>query len=101
MYIYFLGLFPNIPETPDVTFYDQNTKCKRSILLLYFSGPPSSIRNLQVSFRDHTSLTLTWSPPEDPGGRRDVTYEIVCQGLCSQVHYEPAQKGFNKTRSAI
>ncbi|KAG7277673.1 hypothetical protein CRUP_024493 [Coryphaenoides rupestris] len=26
-----------------------------------------------------TCLTLEWSPPSDPGGRRDLTYNVLCK----------------------
>ncbi|XP_071187256.1 ephrin type-A receptor 6-like [Salvelinus alpinus] len=39
---------------------------------------PSAPRNL-ISLINETSLFLTWSPPSDSGGRKDLTYNIMCQ----------------------
>ncbi|XP_035484789.1 ephrin type-A receptor 6-like isoform X3 [Scophthalmus maximus] len=41
-------------------------------------GPPSAPRNL-VSLINDTALFLQWMPPSDTGGRKDVTYNILCQ----------------------
>ncbi|KAF0043086.1 hypothetical protein F2P81_004423 [Scophthalmus maximus] len=40
--------------------------------------PPSAPRNL-VSLINDTALFLQWMPPSDTGGRKDVTYNILCQ----------------------
>uniref|UniRef100_A0A3B5BC09 receptor protein-tyrosine kinase n=1 Tax=Stegastes partitus TaxID=144197 RepID=A0A3B5BC09_9TELE len=40
--------------------------------------PPSSPRNL-VSLINDTALFLQWMPPSDTGGRKDITYNILCQ----------------------
>ncbi|XP_069553843.1 ephrin type-A receptor 6-like isoform X2 [Brachyistius frenatus] len=40
--------------------------------------PPSAPRNL-VSLINDTALFLQWMPPSDAGGRRDITYNILCQ----------------------
>ncbi|XP_030198575.1 ephrin type-A receptor 6 [Gadus morhua] len=40
--------------------------------------PPSAPRNLMYNLND-TCLMLEWSPPSDPGGRRDVTYSVLCK----------------------
>lgn len=45
---------------------------------LYSSGPPSAPRNL-VSLINDTALFLQWMPPSDTGGRKDITYNILCQ----------------------
>lgn len=42
------------------------------------SGPPSAPRNL-VSLVNDTALFLQWMPPSDLGGRKDITYNILCQ----------------------
>lgn len=42
------------------------------------SGPPSAPRNL-VSLINDTALFLQWMPPSDTGGRKDITYNILCQ----------------------
>ncbi|XP_048885338.1 ephrin type-A receptor 6-like [Brienomyrus brachyistius] len=40
--------------------------------------PPSPPRNVVFSLNE-TSLFLEWSPPSDTGGRRDLTYSVVCK----------------------
>ncbi|XP_032381482.1 ephrin type-A receptor 6 isoform X5 [Etheostoma spectabile] len=39
---------------------------------------PSAPRNL-VSLINDTALFLQWMPPSDTGGRKDITYNILCQ----------------------
>ncbi|XP_062313032.1 LOW QUALITY PROTEIN: ephrin type-A receptor 6-like [Osmerus eperlanus] len=40
--------------------------------------PPSPPRNLVFNLND-TSLLLEWNPPSDTGGRRDLTYNVLCK----------------------
>ncbi|KAM9860983.1 ephrin type-A receptor 6-like [Aulostomus maculatus] len=40
--------------------------------------PPSAPRNL-VSLINDTALFLQWMPPSDTGGRKDITYNVLCQ----------------------
>uniref|UniRef100_A0A8C5EZY9 Ephrin type-A receptor 6 n=1 Tax=Gouania willdenowi TaxID=441366 RepID=A0A8C5EZY9_GOUWI len=40
--------------------------------------PPSAPRNL-VSLINDTALFLRWMPPSDLGGRKDITYNVLCQ----------------------
>ncbi|KAM4609026.1 ephrin type-A receptor 6-like [Polymixia lowei] len=40
--------------------------------------PPSPPRNLMFNLND-TCLILEWSPPSDTGGRRDLTYNVLCK----------------------
>uniref|UniRef100_A0A3Q1I7J5 Ephrin type-A receptor 6 n=1 Tax=Anabas testudineus TaxID=64144 RepID=A0A3Q1I7J5_ANATE len=40
--------------------------------------PPSAPRNLASVIND-TALFLQWMPPGDTGGRKDITYNILCQ----------------------
>lgn len=44
----------------------------------FSSGPPSAPRNLASLIND-TALFLQWMPPSDTGGRKDITYNILCQ----------------------
>ena len=44
----------------------------------FSSGPPSAPRNL-VSLINDTALFLQWMPPSDTGGRKDITYNILCK----------------------
>lgn len=47
-------------------------------LVFFLSGPPSSPRNLLFNMND-TCLMLEWSPPNDTGGRRDLSYNVLCK----------------------
>uniref|UniRef100_A0A1A8D2I9 receptor protein-tyrosine kinase n=2 Tax=Nothobranchius TaxID=28779 RepID=A0A1A8D2I9_NOTKA len=40
--------------------------------------PPSAPRNV-ISSINETSVILDWSWPEDTGGRRDITFNVVCK----------------------
>ncbi|XP_041663274.1 ephrin type-A receptor 6-like [Cheilinus undulatus] len=40
--------------------------------------PPSPPRNVMFNLND-TCLMLEWSPPSDTGGRRDLTYNVLCR----------------------
>jgi len=54
-------------------------------------------------------LHLSWSPPEDTGGRTDITYSVECQRcegavcqLCGEkVRYEPASAGLTRTKVSV
>ncbi|XP_032824134.2 ephrin type-A receptor 4-like [Petromyzon marinus] len=45
--------------------------------------PPSAPGNV-ISNVNETSVTLEWSPPGETGGRRDVSYSIVCRRCPSE-----------------
>lgn len=77
--------------------------------ILYFpSGLPSAPRDL-VATSSGGKLLLTWSPPEETGGRSDITYSVECQHcegpLClpcgDKVRYEPASAGLTEPRVAV
>ncbi|XP_078088675.1 ephrin type-A receptor 6 isoform X2 [Mustelus asterias] len=40
--------------------------------------PPSTPRNVIFNIND-SSLILEWSPPVDTGGRKDLTYNVICK----------------------
>ncbi|XP_071420271.1 ephrin type-A receptor 6 isoform X2 [Pithys albifrons albifrons] len=40
--------------------------------------PPSAPRNVVFNIND-TALMLEWSPPSDTGGRKDLTYSVICK----------------------
>lgn len=54
-------------------------------------------------------LLLSWSPPEDTGGRSDITYSVecqrcedaVCQSCGEKIHYEPAGVGLTDTKVSV
>ncbi|TRY98795.1 hypothetical protein DNTS_031467, partial [Danionella cerebrum] len=51
--------------------------------------PPSAPRNA-ISNVNETSVFLEWTAPEETGGRKDVTYSILCSKISSDSsHYEP------------
>ncbi|XP_039867490.1 ephrin type-A receptor 6-like isoform X1 [Simochromis diagramma] len=77
--------------------------------------PPSAPRNL-VSLINDTALFLQWMPPSDTGGRKDITYNILCQrcggsdssGAVTQcepcepdLHFIPRPLGITGTSVAI
>lgn len=63
---------------------EQNASPLPHVLLCFLSlsshlpGPPSAPRNV-ISSINETSVILDWSWPEDSGGRRDVTFTVVCK----------------------
>ncbi|XP_039770414.1 ephrin type-A receptor 6 isoform X4 [Ornithorhynchus anatinus] len=40
--------------------------------------PPSAPRNVVFNINE-TALILQWSPPSDTGGRKDLTYSVICK----------------------
>ncbi|XP_063925314.1 ephrin type-B receptor 1-B isoform X3 [Zophobas morio] len=64
--------------------------------------PPSAPQNLTVNFVDQSTVALSWTPPENLGGRNDVVYRIKCDA-CSLglVQYNPHTETFNDTRVTI
>uniref|UniRef100_A0A670IS26 receptor protein-tyrosine kinase n=2 Tax=Podarcis muralis TaxID=64176 RepID=A0A670IS26_PODMU len=40
--------------------------------------PPSAPRNVIFNINE-TALMLEWSPPSDTGGRKDLTYSVICK----------------------
>ncbi|KAM6892562.1 ephrin type-B receptor 4b-like, partial [Xenentodon cancila] len=80
------------------------------------SRPPSAPR-LPVSHPNDTMVTLEWSEPLDRGGRRDLTYRVLCSscgpasnakglvGSCTpcddSVLYRPGQSGLTQRHIII
>lgn len=52
--------------------------CTHIVHVFFYLGPPSAPRNL-VSLINDTALFLQWMPPRDTGGRKDITYNVLCQ----------------------
>ncbi|XP_069832079.1 ephrin type-A receptor 3-like isoform X4 [Dendropsophus ebraccatus] len=74
------------------------------------SRPPSAPHNPMLTVNE-TAVIMEWSPPEDSGGRKDVTYNIHCRRCqlegqkcnpCgSGIHYIPRQFGLSHPRVLI
>uniref|UniRef100_A0A674N9T9 receptor protein-tyrosine kinase n=1 Tax=Takifugu rubripes TaxID=31033 RepID=A0A674N9T9_TAKRU len=72
------------------------------------SGLPSAPRDL-LATHSAGKLLLSWSPPQDTGGRTDITYNIecqrceglVCQSCGEKIHYEPANVGLTDTKVLV
>lgn len=41
--------------------------------------PPSAPVNLTLRHFNQSALTLSWEPPQDRGGRQEVTYDVRCE----------------------
>ncbi|MEQ2202512.1 hypothetical protein XENOCAPTIV_004636, partial [Xenoophorus captivus] len=75
------------------------------------SGLPSAPRDLVAtpSPLSPGKLLLSWLPPEDTGGRNDITYTVECQrcegSLCQfcgeKIRYEPANTGLTDTKVSV
>jgi len=81
-------------------------------------GPPSAPRNV-ISSINETSVILDWSWPEDSGGRRDATFNVLCKRCrgeaangtsggnlrcepCrSKVHFLPRATGLHNTTVTV
>ncbi|XP_063319935.1 ephrin type-A receptor 2 isoform X1 [Pelmatolapia mariae] len=74
------------------------------------SGPPSAPLDLSA-FRQPSvgRLILSWTPPEDTGGRNDITYSVecqrcdgvVCQPCGERVRYEPGSTKLTESRVSV
>ncbi|XP_029012741.1 ephrin type-A receptor 2 isoform X2 [Betta splendens] len=75
------------------------------------SGLPSAPKDLVATTTQHSAgrLVLSWSPPEDTGGRTDITYSVecqrcegtVCQACGEKIRYEPGNAGLSDTRVTV
>lgn len=76
-----------------------------------FAGLPSAPKDLVAITTQHSAgkLVLSWSPPEDTGGRTDITYNIecqrcegsVCQACGEKIRYEPTNTGLSDTKVTV
>ena len=64
---------------------------KKSFLL---PACPSAPRDLAVADRTNTTITVTWQPPEDNGGRDDVFYILEYRQL-EEVDFTENETVFN------
>ncbi|XP_060716649.1 ephrin type-A receptor 6 [Tachysurus vachellii] len=72
--------------------------------------PPSPPRNV-VYIMNETALFLQWAPPSDTGGRKDLTYNVMCQRCSvegqscqpcdSDVRFVPPPVGLTRTSVAV
>uniref|UniRef100_A0AAZ3S1A9 Ephrin type-A receptor 6 n=1 Tax=Oncorhynchus tshawytscha TaxID=74940 RepID=A0AAZ3S1A9_ONCTS len=72
--------------------------------------PPSPPRNVVFNLND-TCLQLEWSPPSDMGGRRDLTYNVLCKRcgpepdqcqLCGEeLRFVPRPQGLTNTTVTV
>uniref|UniRef100_A0A4W6BS88 receptor protein-tyrosine kinase n=1 Tax=Lates calcarifer TaxID=8187 RepID=A0A4W6BS88_LATCA len=75
------------------------------------SGLPSAPRDLVATTTQLSAgkLLLSWSPPEDTGGRTDITYSVDCQrcegSACQpcgeKIRYEPSSVGLTDTKVSV
>ncbi|KAF7643125.1 hypothetical protein LDENG_00244610, partial [Lucifuga dentata] len=75
------------------------------------SGLPSAPQDLMATTTQLSAgkVLLSWSPPEDTGGRADITYSVecrrcegaACQPCGEKVHYDPASMGLMDTKVTV
>ncbi|CAG0888322.1 unnamed protein product [Cyprideis torosa] len=53
--------------------------------------PPSAPQNLTVNFVDQSTVILSWNPPFNNGGRRDVVFRVRCDACKPGVTFNPDQ----------
>uniref|UniRef100_A0A671XCT2 receptor protein-tyrosine kinase n=1 Tax=Sparus aurata TaxID=8175 RepID=A0A671XCT2_SPAAU len=64
--------------------YEERSNTCQTFPFFHFSSgnslvcPPSAPRNV-ISSINETSVILDWSWPEDSGGRRDITFTVLCK----------------------
>lgn len=89
-------------------FFSRQTLDFTSFHHLCLSGLPSAPRDLMAT-TSAGKLLLSWSPPEDTGGRMDITYNVECQrceGIACQscgdkIRYEPTNVGLTDTKVTV
>uniref|UniRef100_A0A665X765 receptor protein-tyrosine kinase n=1 Tax=Echeneis naucrates TaxID=173247 RepID=A0A665X765_ECHNA len=75
------------------------------------SGLPSAPRDLVATTTQLSAgkVLLSWSPPEDTGGRDDITYSVDCQrcegNICQpcgeKIRYDPSNSGLTDTKVSV
>ncbi|XP_037131148.1 ephrin type-A receptor 2 [Syngnathus acus] len=75
------------------------------------SGLPSAPKDLMATTTQLSAgkLLLSWSPPDDSGGRTDLTYSVECQrcegATCQpcgdKIHYDPSSSGLTDTKVSV
>ncbi|KAK5638965.1 hypothetical protein RI129_013260 [Pyrocoelia pectoralis] len=64
--------------------------------------PPSAPQNLTINFVDQSTVILSWSAPQDLGGRTDIFYRIKCDACTfGVVQYTPSSETFNDTKVTV
>lgn len=98
---------PNIWHRVLLFFVALNAAC---ISNLCSPGPPSAPRDLSAVRQPSVGrLILSWTPPEDTGGRNDITYSVecqrcdgvVCQPCGERVRYEPGSTKLTEARVSV
>jgi len=59
--------------------------------------PPTTPRNVTATKVSSDTVTLSWSPPRDEGGRSDTVYRLVCSSCGPEVHFDPESPTFAQT----
>ncbi|KAM4610313.1 ephrin type-A receptor 2 [Polymixia lowei] len=75
------------------------------------SGLPSAPQDLVATITQLSAgrLLLSWNPPEDTGGRTDITYSVecrrcegtVCQPCGEKIRYDPGSAGLTDTKVSV
>ncbi|KAF5284139.1 hypothetical protein FQR65_LT00139 [Abscondita terminalis] len=64
--------------------------------------PPSAPQNLTINFVDQSTVILSWSSPQDLGGRADIFYRVKCDACTfGIVQYTPSSETFNDTKVTV
>lgn len=81
--------------------------------LYHFLEIPSIPRNTKVTFKNQSTVKLTWQLPEVTGYHTDVYYDVECRNTCNdevncgetacrgQVSYLPSKQGLHETHVLI
>jgi len=59
--------------------------------------PPTTPRNVTATKVSPDTVTLSWSPPRDEGGRSDTVYRLTCSTCGPEVHFSPESSTFAQT----
>ena len=91
---YSKALFPGSVECRCNSGYYRSSQDPRNVSC---SRPPSAPRNLTLTKVDTNSVTLSWTPPRDEGGRADTVYRIYCKNCSPSVRFNPSTDTFQQT----
>lgn len=104
-YFLFTDGYPS--STTIAKFYHRFAFSNSSSFRYHYEGLPSEPVDLAVTTVPSTvgKVTMSWSPPEDAGGRSDLTYHVTCERCddsgcvpCEdRVRYEPGSTDLTDT----